>query len=248
MKKTVLVIGNSSGIGLEATKVLLLNNLRVVGISRSSSEINDTDYEHYIFDVSSADYRVFLDEILNRYQFDICIYCAGIIKMANLSDLQDQEEVFAVNLTSAIQTTNLVMRHFHKRKKGHFIGISSIADILPNRFYPAYNASKSALSRYWEALAYLLLTQKNYDILISNVRFGPVQTKLAKCNPRVMKNAASANQAGQYIFEVIKNPRIRATHNFFEDIKLRFVYTINFLRFYFIRGYRLKKLRSVLDK
>lgn len=47
MRKIALLIGNTDGIGLAATRRLLGEGWRVTGVSRSPSRLEDGGYEHH---------------------------------------------------------------------------------------------------------------------------------------------------------------------------------------------------------
>jgi short-subunit dehydrogenase len=64
-----------------------------------------------------------------------------------------------------------------KRKQGHFIGVSSLADDLLSAEAPSYHASKAGFSNY---LGGLSLALKPKGVHVTNVRFGFVDTKMAK--------------------------------------------------------------------
>jgi short-subunit dehydrogenase len=61
--------------------------------------------------------------------------------------------------------------------KGHIIGLSSVADEMLSPDAPSYHASKAGFSNYLEGLALALM---NSGVSVSNVRFGFVDTKMAK--------------------------------------------------------------------
>ncbi len=71
------------------------------------------------------------------------------------------------------------------RGKGHFIGISSVADDLLSAEAPSYHASKAGFTNYLGGLA---LALKPKGFFVTNVRFGFVDTKMAKgnCRPFMM--------------------------------------------------------------
>ena len=68
-----------------------------------------------------------------------------------------------------------------KRGQGHFIGLSSLADELVSAEAPSYNASKAGFSNYLEGLA---LALKPKGVHVTNIRFGFVDTKMAKSDVR----------------------------------------------------------------
>jgi short-subunit dehydrogenase len=205
--KYALVIGNSDGIGLAVTRALLSQSYAVVGISKRASPIEHGHYVHFVRDVTEAGYRDLLSEILARYpDLSVCIYCAGIGDRLSLDDLAFETKVFQVNLMSAVVTTELVLGHMIRNDAGHFIGLSSNADAITSAYAPSYSASKAGLSRYWEGLG-LALAGRN--VKLTNVRFGFVDTKMAKGTFKPFM--LSVEQASAAILHVMANPRIRVT-------------------------------------
>ena len=205
--KTALMIGNTSGIGAEVTKKLLALDFRVVGVSKSSSSLHHPHYRHFLQDVSATNYRSRLNEILVEYpHIDLCIYFAGIGDQLDWTNLRFETRVFEVNLLGAVITTEIVLTAMQNQDNGHFIGISSMADELTSPDAPSYSATKAGISRYWEGLG---IAAKSKSINVSNIRFGFVDTKMAKSpvKPFLM----SLDQAAEFILKVIKRPRIRAT-------------------------------------
>jgi NAD(P)-dependent dehydrogenase (short-subunit alcohol dehydrogenase family) len=203
-----LVVGNSDGIGLALTKRLLAKGWTVTGVSRSVSPIEDTSYAHSIADVGRSDYHEHLRELQSRRgPFDACIYCAGIgdVLTADM-DLSADAEVFRVNLVGAVQTAQVVLPPMIAAARGHFIGLSSLADGLPSSDAPSYAASKAGLSSY---LAGLALALRPRGVFVSNVRFGFVDTKMAKA--RVKPAMLTVEQAVNVVMRCIEKRPARVT-------------------------------------
>lgn len=202
-----LVIGNSDGIGLATTRALLARGYRVTGISRRPAPIAVEGYDHIVQDVTDARYRDVLNDYLARHaDIGLCIYCAGIGDDLDLSDLSGETRTFAVNLMAAVVTTEVVLGHMIARDNGHFIGLSSIADLLLSGQVPAYTASKAGISRYWEGLGLALRGRRTN---ITNIRFGFVDTKMATAGFRPF--LISADEAARFILRLVDRPRIKAT-------------------------------------
>jgi NAD(P)-dependent dehydrogenase (short-subunit alcohol dehydrogenase family) len=205
--RRALVIGNSDGIGLAVTRALLRQDYAVIGISRRASPVAHDRYQHVVQDVTEPAYRDLLADIVARHpDLDVCIYCAGIGGRFDLEDLGRDVRVFQVNLMAAVVTTELVLGHMVRRDAGHFIGLSSIADVLTSAEAPSYCASKAALSHYWEGLGLALASRK---VKLTNVRFGFVDTKMARAPVRPFM--MSAERAAAVILDAIARPRIRIT-------------------------------------
>ena len=226
-KQTALIIGNSSGIGLAITKRLLSSSYKVHGISKSPSPIVSSNYQHLLMDVTDPDFESALSRQVNTLEkIDVCIYCAGIGDIIDFNKLSYESSVFKVNLMSAVIATNVLVTKMKAYGSGHFIGLSSIADRLTSSETPSYCASKAGVSRYWESLG---LALKKHNIHISNVRFGFVDTKMAKAPTKPMM--IDVETAAKFIEEIIAKPRIRATKPLLMDALLSLLAFIERLRF-----------------
>jgi short-subunit dehydrogenase len=172
-----LLIGNSDGIGLATTRRLLADGWNIIGISRSESLITNKNYHHFVADVSESKYSGLLDELALQYPFNLCIYFVGIGEQLDVLDMSHEPEIIDVNLTGMVKTVACVIPHMVKKGQGHFIGISSLADELISGEAPSYHASKAGFTIYLRSLA---LALKPKGIHITNLRFGFVDTKMAK--------------------------------------------------------------------
>jgi len=85
--------------------------------------------------------------------------------------------IIDANLTGMVRTAAAVIPQMVRNGKGHFIGVSSLADELLSSEAPSYHASKAGLSNYLGGLA---LALKPMSVHVTNVRFGFVDTKMAK--------------------------------------------------------------------
>ncbi len=177
MHQKALLIGNSDGIGLTMTKRLLESGWTVTGISRSDSPINDPAYRHVISDVAAGNYPEIIEAALLDGAPDLCIYFAGIGELLDLHDMQKEAIIFNVNLMGMVKTAAGIIPAMVERRSGHFIGISSMADELLSAEAPSYHASKAGFSNYLEGLSLSLRPQ---GVFVTNVRFGFVDTKMAK--------------------------------------------------------------------
>ncbi|MBN2497763.1 MAG: SDR family NAD(P)-dependent oxidoreductase [Deltaproteobacteria bacterium] len=173
-----LLVGNSDGIGLTTSRKLLARGWQVAGISRSASPIEDAAYVHVVSEVQVPGYRETLQALLDRLDpLDLCIYCAGVGELLDPSDMDREVEIVDVNLLGMLRTAARVIPPMVARGRGHFIGISSLADAMRSPQAPSYHASKAGLSCYLESLALALAPR---GVHVTNVRFGFVDTKMAK--------------------------------------------------------------------
>jgi len=108
------------------------------------------------------------------------VYCAGVGDLLDANDLSGEPRVFAVNLLGAVETATAILPSMMAAGRGHFIGLSSIGD-QRSLDAPSYSASKAGLSSYLEALA---LALRSRGVMVTNLRLGFVDTKMAKAKVR----------------------------------------------------------------
>lgn len=207
VKGNALFIGNSDGIGLAATRELLKQGWNIVGISKSASPLQDPSYDHIVADVHDNEYTVQLKSVLeNSEPIDLCVYCAGTGEMLDPLHMENEAKIIEVNLLGMVKTASYVIPLMVERGKGHFIGLSSMADELISPEAPSYHASKAGFSNYLEGLA---LALKPKGIYVSNVRFGFVDTKMAKGD--VKPFMMPVERATQHLLSCIEKKPARYT-------------------------------------
>ena len=177
MQHKAMFVGNSDGIGLATTRRLLAAGWDIVGVSRSESPIRSPAYHHRVADVSDREYSELIDELVLKGPLDLCIYFVGTGELLDPLNMRGEARIIDVNLTGMVRTAAGVIPEMVKRGQGHFIGVSSLADELLSAEAPSYHASKAGFSNYLGGLA---LALKPRGVHVTNVRFGFVDTKMAK--------------------------------------------------------------------
>lgn len=202
-----LVVGNSDGIGLALTHLLLDEGWRVVGVSRSASRITADHYEHHVCDVRDDGYSARLGDIVSVLgELDVCVYCAGVGEFLDLETMAAERLVFETNLLGAVATAQSVIPVMVRAGRGHFIGLSSQGDAVIDSGAPSYAASKAGLTSYLEGLA---LACRRRGVSVTNLRLGFVDTKMAKAQVRPFM--LSPAQAAERIRYCIRKRPMRDT-------------------------------------
>jgi NAD(P)-dependent dehydrogenase (short-subunit alcohol dehydrogenase family) len=175
---TALIVGSTDGIGLALARRLLAEGWTVVGLSRSAARVTSPTYEHVVCDVSAPGFPDELAALCDRIgAIDLCVYCAGIGDWFRVEDLPAERHVFAVNLMGAVATVEVVGGRMVAAGRGHIIGLSSLGDQLTGAAAPSYAASKAGLSMYLRSIG---LALRPHGVAVTNLRFGFVDTKMAK--------------------------------------------------------------------
>ena len=202
--KNALIIGNSDGIGLALTSELLNTGWIVKGFSRSPSPITHNAYSHTVISVDDEGFSSSLRSTIEKEAADLCVYCAGIGEMLDLADMKGEVKIFEVNLIGMVKTVACVIPEMVRAGKGHFIGLSSMADRMLAPDSPSYSASKAGFSCYLESLA---LAVKPKGVHITNVCFGFVDTKMAKGT--LMPFMMSPEKAVSHLIKCIEKRPVR---------------------------------------
>ena len=195
-----LIVGNSDGIGLAATRALLSRSWRVLGISRSESPIDHESYEHQVLDVCAEGFSEgFANLIETRGLPEAFLYCAGIGSAFDPKDCGGEERVFATNLLGFVRCSSLLVPPMLKRGSGQILALSSLADELVVKDAPSYSASKAGLSSYLNGLD---LALRKAGVSVTNIRFGFVDTKMAQAESKPLM--ITTERAAEHILRCLE--------------------------------------------
>ncbi len=153
MKKTILITGAGSGIGLDTAWALAARGHHVIATTldeaqaaalRAQAEARGLALQVLKLDITSAADR---DQVL-ALELDVLINNAGIGESGSLAevDMARVRRVFEVNLFATLELTQLALRGMIARRRGTVLFVSSIAGRVPMPFLMPYSMSKFALS------------------------------------------------------------------------------------------------------
>ena len=174
-----IVVGASSGIGLEVARLLIQKGWTVGVAARRIDLLNSigaADVKQ--IDVTSTDAADRLMDLIKRMGgMDLFFYASGIGKQ-NRELTEDIE--LATMLTNGVGFTRMVgcaYRYFAKQGKGHIAAITSIAGTKGLGPAPAYSATKAMQNVYLQALEQQA-NARGLDIRFTDIRPGFVDTAL----------------------------------------------------------------------
>ena len=180
-----LVTGASSGIGLELAKQFADNgfDLLIVAEGPALAAVADqlTSYGGRVRAVR-ADLRTFegVEEVYSAVSADgrplaAAALNAGVGRGGAFVDidLADEIEIIDLNITSTVHIAKRILRDMAGRGEGRVLITSSIASTMPGSFQAVYNASKSFLQSFAQALQNEL---KDTGIVITSLMPGPTDT------------------------------------------------------------------------
>ncbi|MBR3123489.1 MAG: SDR family NAD(P)-dependent oxidoreductase [Prevotella sp.] len=177
--KKAIVIGASSGIGLEVAKLLVGAGWTVgVGARRVErmQQIGAVAVEQ--IDVTESNATAALQQLINKTGgMDLFFYASGIGKQNR--ELHEDIEL-ATMQTNALGFTRMIgaaYRYFALQGYGHIAAITSIAGTKWLGPAPAYSATKAMQATYLQALEQQS-NKRGLDIRITDIRPGFVDTAL----------------------------------------------------------------------
>ena len=221
----VLVVGNSDGIGLALTGLLLDEGWRVSGVSRRPCPLLGDDAQ-LVHDVRAPGYREALAAHLARRGAPaVCVWCVGVGEPLE-DDLRHEAVVLETNLLAAVVTAEVVLPPLLAAGRGHFLGLSSLADLARIPGAPSYSASKAGLTSWLEALG---LACRPRGVAVTNLRFGFVDTKMAQARwkPFLM----SAERAARHVRACLDDRPLRRSRPRVAALLMRAAAALVALRF-----------------
>lgn len=185
--KNAIVIGASSGIGLELARLLVKEGYTTYITGRREEKLKDLQaempemYRIKVFDITDLEAsNVAFDAMCaDLGEVDLVVVNSGWGDINKKLDWNIEHTVIQTNVVGAANMCVRAMHVFYKQNRGHLVGISSIASLIGGRLNPAYNASKAFLSNYLHGL-YLTVQSRKQPITVTDIRPGFVKTDLVK--------------------------------------------------------------------
>lgn len=184
--KRIVIVGATSGIGLEVAKLCIREGWRVGAAGRREealAELKALAPEQVVtqaIDVTCDDAPECLSRLISKLGgMDIYLHCAGI--GSRNTDLRPDIEISTLrtNGEGFVRMVTAAFGYFRGNGGGHLAIISSIAGTRGLGSAPAYSATKRMQNTYIDALAQLS-HMEGYGIRFTDIRPGFVDTPLLK--------------------------------------------------------------------
>lgn len=188
-----IVIGASSGTGAALVRRLARQGYRVAALARREEALNNLSeavnanlperadsrvlvYPHDVTDYAAVP-ALFQDIVRDLGGLDLVVYVAAVQPAVALNEYNFEKDaaMIQVNLLGAIAWLNQAAMRFERARRGHIVGISSIAGDRGRVGGPAYNSSKAGLNTYLEALRNRLARR---GVTVTTIKPGFMDTKL----------------------------------------------------------------------
>lgn len=148
---TFLVVGGTSGIGLETTKLLSQYN-RVIVLSRTNRNLSELSNVQFL----SADITKSADELPQISDpIDGLVYCPGTINLKPIKSLKTEDFLydFEINLIGAVKVINKYFNNLKLSDKASIVLFSTVAVQTGMPYHSSVAASKGAVEGLTRSLA-----------------------------------------------------------------------------------------------
>lgn len=209
--KNALIIGASSGIGKELSKLLVADGYKVVITGRREKflqeikAINPSRFVVKVHDVNALETcEALFKSVIEEFKtLDLVVYSSGIGEPNYQLEWEKELLTLQTNVLAATRIYGLAYQVFKEQGFGHLVGISSIASIRGNRHVPAYFASKAFQANYLESL-WMKGKRSKARIYVTDIQPGFVDTAMALGDTFWM---ASLEKATNQIYNAIKKKK-----------------------------------------
>jgi NAD(P)-dependent dehydrogenase (short-subunit alcohol dehydrogenase family) len=174
--KSYIVVGGTSGIGLETTKLLSKNN-RVVVISRERKNIDGLpNVDFYPADITKS-----VDDLPDiEGEINGIVYCPGTINLKPLKSLkiEDFQNDFEVNVLGAVKVINKYLSNLKSIDNASIVLFSTVAVQTGMQYHASIASAKGAVEGLTRTLAAEFAPSIRVNCIAPSVTNTPLAEKL----------------------------------------------------------------------
>ncbi|MDO4691501.1 MAG: SDR family NAD(P)-dependent oxidoreductase [Porphyromonadaceae bacterium] len=208
MLKRIVIMGASSGIGMELARIYIARGYRVGLAARRRILLEQLKtlaperVEIAEIDVTDTDAPKRLEDLTSRLGgMDIYLHSSGVGWQNTPLDPTIELKITSVNVEGFTRCIDWAFGFFSNHGSGHLVAISSIAGTRGLGASPAYSASKAYQASYLQALRQLIAIRHLDNLYITDIRPGFVRTALLSGTnyPLLMEADATARKIARAI-------------------------------------------------
>lgn len=188
MNKKAIIVGASSGIGLEVAKLLLADGWHLGIAARREEPLLKLKakaperVEAMTIDVTESDATERLRSLIQKLGgIDLYFHASGIGKQNRTLEESIELNTMETNAVGFARMIGEAYRYFAEKGEGHIAAITSIAGTMGLGPAPAYSATKAFQATYLQSLEQQA-HQRGLKIRFTDIRPGFVDTALLNDN------------------------------------------------------------------
>lgn len=209
--KTYLIVGGTSGIGLELTKLLNNKENRVIVLSREKRNIDDlVNVEFHRYDVTGT-------ELLPKIDAPIygLAYCPGTINLKPFKTLkaEDYQKDFEVNLHGAVKIINGYLPNLKSAGNSSIVLFSTVAVQTGMQYHASIAAAKGAVEGLARTLAAEFAPSIRVNCIAPSITNTPLAEKLLNSEQKLkaseerhpLKRIGNAGEIAELAYFLLSN-------------------------------------------
>ncbi len=179
--KTVVIVGGSKGIG-NAIVSSLIENHKIVNISRTPPQITHDNLQHHSCDILT-------DELPDLDTIDSLLYCPGSINLKPISrlSLDDFRADFEINVLGAVKAVQKYLPLLKKGQHPSILLFSTVAAKLGMPFHASIATAKAGIEGLVKSLAAELAPTIRVNAIAPTVTDTSLAVKLLR-NDKMIEN------------------------------------------------------------
>jgi NAD(P)-dependent dehydrogenase (short-subunit alcohol dehydrogenase family) len=174
--KTFLIVGGTSGIGLETVKLVSKDN-RIIVISRTKRNLDDLQNVEF----HSADVTKSIEDLPSLNDpIDGLVYYPGSINLKPFKSLKvdDFQKEFEVNLLGAVKVINKYFNNLKSAEKSSIVLFSTVAVQTGMQYHASIASAKGAIEGLTRSLAAEFAPSIRVNCIAPSITATPLAEKL----------------------------------------------------------------------
>lgn len=184
MKKNILLLGGSHGIGLEAAK-LLAEDHNVIVACRTSENLKGLNVTYIEYDVNTDN----IETLGLPDRIDGLVYFPGSINLKPFRSLKqgDFQEDMQLNFLSLVRVVQDLLPRLKKSQQASLVFFSSVAVKVGMPYHTSVAASKGAIEGFAKALAAEFAPSFRVNVIAPSLTDTPLAGKLLSSEEKKVK-------------------------------------------------------------